>query len=175
RSFSLAALRKSDGDSGNSDQDSSKIKSSWLKGDISARTNSPGLDTQSLPQSPGTDRELQQLPHNGNSTYPRFPYSKSASLPDYGKNGLHHGANMTQYDTDQDSHWGRREYKVYSYETLIVTNRVRVKLPKDVDRTKLERHLSPEEFQEVFKMSIEQFDRLALWKRNELKKKALLF
>lgn len=37
------------------------------------------------------------------------------------------------------------------------------------------RHLSPEEFQEVFKMSIEEFDRLALWKRNDLKKKALLF
>ncbi|XP_054855678.1 actin-binding LIM protein 2 [Eublepharis macularius] len=171
------ALRKSDGGSGNSDQDSMKIKSSWLamKGDIDARTNSPGLDTQSLPQSPGTDRELQRLQHNDSSTYPRFPYSKSASLPDYGKNGLHHDANMTQYEMDQDSNWGKREYKVYSYETLIVTNRVRVKLPKDVDRTKLERHLSPEEFQEVFKMSIEQFERLALWKRNELKKKALLF
>nr|XP_056711109.1 actin-binding LIM protein 2 [Euleptes europaea] len=171
------AFRKSDGGSESSDQDSRKIKSSWpaSKGDISARINSPGLDTQSLPQSPGTDRELQRLPHDADSTYPRFPYSKSASLPDYGKNGLHHGENMTQCDINQDSDWGRREYKVYSYETLIVTNRVRVKLPKDVDRTKLERHLSPEEFQEVFKMSIEQFDRLALWKRNELKKKALLF
>lgn len=39
----------------------------------------------------------------------------------------------------------------------------------------LKRHLSPEEFQEVFGMSVEEFDRLALWKRNELKKKALLF
>ncbi|XP_048365684.1 actin-binding LIM protein 2 isoform X5 [Sphaerodactylus townsendi] len=171
------ASRKSDVGSESSDQDSGKVKSSWLisKADISARTSAAGLDPQSLPQSPGTDRELQRLPPNVNSTYPRFPYSKSASLPDYGKNGLHHGANMTQYDMDRDSSWGRREYKVYSYETLIVTNRVRVKLPKDVDRTKLERHLSPEEFQEVFKMTIEQFDRLALWKRNELKKKALLF
>lgn len=39
----------------------------------------------------------------------------------------------------------------------------------------LKRHLSPEEFQEVFGMNIEEFDRLALWKRNDLKKKALLF
>lgn len=39
----------------------------------------------------------------------------------------------------------------------------------------LKRHLSPEEFQEVFGMNVEEFDRLALWKRNELKKKALLF
>ncbi|XP_069712494.1 actin-binding LIM protein 2 isoform X14 [Phaenicophaeus curvirostris] len=125
---------------------------------------------------------------------PGFPYSKSASLPGYGKNGLHQPENMGQYETDQEASWGMKEYKVrrafptleeqtdsalpskiYPYETLIVTNRVRVKLPKDVDRTRLERHLSPEEFQEVFKMSIEEFDRLALWKRNDLKKKALLF
>lgn len=39
----------------------------------------------------------------------------------------------------------------------------------------LKRHLSPAEFQEVFGMSVEEFDRLALWKRNDLKKKALLF
>nr|KAF6430599.1 actin binding LIM protein family member 2 [Rousettus aegyptiacus] len=67
------------------------------------------------------------------------------------------------------------QYKIYPYDALIVTNRIRVKLPKDVDRTRLERHLSPEEFQEVFGMNVEEFDRLALWKRNELKKKALLF
>uniref|UniRef100_A0A2K5CDJ5 Actin-binding LIM protein 2 n=1 Tax=Aotus nancymaae TaxID=37293 RepID=A0A2K5CDJ5_AOTNA len=66
-------------------------------------------------------------------------------------------------------------FHIYPYDTLIVTNRIRVKLPKDVDRTRLERHLSPEEFQEVFGMSMEEFDRLALWKRNDLKKKALLF
>ncbi|XP_045845835.1 actin-binding LIM protein 2 isoform X11 [Meles meles] len=67
------------------------------------------------------------------------------------------------------------QYKIYPYDALIVTNRIRVKLPKDVDRTRLERHLSPEDFQEVFGMSMEEFDRLALWKRNDLKKKALLF
>lgn len=38
-----------------------------------------------------------------------------------------------------------------------------------------QRHLSPEEFHNVFGMTIEEFDRLALWKRNDLKKKALLF
>ncbi|XP_046512217.1 actin-binding LIM protein 2 isoform X19 [Equus quagga] len=67
------------------------------------------------------------------------------------------------------------QYKIYPYDSLIVTNRIRVKLPKDVDRTRLERHLSPEEFREVFGMGMEEFDRLALWKRNDLKKKALLF
>ncbi|XP_019408863.1 PREDICTED: actin-binding LIM protein 2 isoform X6 [Crocodylus porosus] len=190
------AARRSEGENGSLDQDK-KLKTSWLilKGEMDARTNSPDSDTRSLSHAPGTDREqFQQTQENATTVYSRFPYSKSASLPGYGKNGLHRPENMGQYETDQDSSWGMKEYKVrsaiptleessdsahpskiYPYETLIVTNRVRVKLPKDVDRTRLERHLSPEEFQEVFKMSIEEFDRLALWKRNDLKKKALLF
>lgn len=69
----------------------------------------------------------------------------------------------------------RSRPQVYPYEALIVTNRLRVKLPKDVDRTRLERHLSPEDFHAAFGMSAAEFERLALWKRNELKKKALLF
>ncbi|KAM9237306.1 actin-binding LIM protein 2 [Dugong dugon] len=149
------ASRCSDGEGGSSDRDDRK-KTSWLilKGDVDTRTTSPDLDSQSLSQSSGTDREpLQRMP--GDTFYSRFPYSKSDSLPRHGKNGLDH--------------------RIYPYDTLIVTNRIRVKLPKDVDRTRLERHLSPEEFQEVFGMSMEEFDRLALWKRNDLKKKALLF
>uniref|UniRef100_A0A672NBJ0 Actin binding LIM protein family member 2 n=1 Tax=Sinocyclocheilus grahami TaxID=75366 RepID=A0A672NBJ0_SINGR len=62
-----------------------------------------------------------------------------------------------------------------TYSRPAVTHRVRVKLPRDVDRTRLERHLSPEDFYNVFEMTIEQFDRLALWKKNDLKKKARLF
>ncbi|XP_074807853.1 actin-binding LIM protein 2 isoform X6 [Natator depressus] len=190
-------VRRSEGEDGSFDQDNRKLKTSWLilKGETDTRANSPDLDTQSLSHGPGTDREqLQQMQENSTTIYSRFPYAKSASLPGYGKNGLHQTASMGQYETDQDASWGMREYKVrsamptlgecsdsplpskiYPYETLIVTNRIRVKLPKDVDRTRLERHLSPEEFQEVFKMNIEEFDRLALWKRNDLKKKALLF
>ncbi|GAB5570982.1 actin-binding LIM protein 2 isoform X9 [Prionailurus iriomotensis] len=104
------------------------------------------------------------------------PYSKSDPLPGHGKNGLdHRNANLAPCGADPDASWGTREYKVYPYDALIVTNRIRVKLPRDVDRTRLERHLSPEEFQEVFGMSVQEFDRLALWKRNDLKKKALLF
>uniref|UniRef100_A0A4W6CKP2 Actin binding LIM protein family, member 3 n=1 Tax=Lates calcarifer TaxID=8187 RepID=A0A4W6CKP2_LATCA len=65
--------------------------------------------------------------------------------------------------------------QIYPYEALIVTTRGRNRLPKDVDRARLERHLSPEEFVQVFGMTVEDFDRLALWKRNELKKQARLF
>uniref|UniRef100_A0A671XPY7 Actin-binding LIM protein 2 n=1 Tax=Sparus aurata TaxID=8175 RepID=A0A671XPY7_SPAAU len=64
---------------------------------------------------------------------------------------------------------------IYPYEVLAVTHRVKVKLPRDVDRTRLERHLSPEDFKQVFGMTLEQFDRLALWKKNDLKKAARLF
>ncbi|XP_074546956.1 dematin isoform X2 [Halichoeres trimaculatus] len=67
------------------------------------------------------------------------------------------------------------EQKIYPYEALIVTHRGRCKLPPGVDRTRLERHLSPEQFEQLFGMPIAEFDRLSLWKRNELKKKASLF
>lgn len=118
---------------------------------------------------------------------PRSQYSidsdfccKSASLPGYGRNGIQRPQSADcyqyQYDTDSEVNWGSRaEYKIYPYESLIVTTRGRNKLPKDVDRARLERHLSPEEFIQVFGMTMEDFDRLALWKRNELKKQARLF
>ncbi|CAL8271119.1 unnamed protein product [Boreogadus saida] len=80
-----------------------------------------------------------------------------------------------QYDSSSEVNWGSREYQMYPYEALIVTTRGRNKLPKDVNRARLERHLSGEEFVQVFGMTVEDFDRLALWKRNELKKQARLF
>uniref|UniRef100_A0A3Q2H275 Actin-binding LIM protein 2 n=1 Tax=Equus caballus TaxID=9796 RepID=A0A3Q2H275_HORSE len=154
--YSRPAARRSDGEDGSFDQDNRKQKTSWLilKGDADTRTTSPDLDSQSLSHSSGTDRDALQTVQ-GDSFYSRCPYSKSDPLPGHGKNGLDH--------------------RIYPYDSLIVTNRIRVKLPKDVDRTRLERHLSPEEFREVFGMGMEEFDRLALWKRNDLKKKALLF
>nr|XP_034364419.1 actin-binding LIM protein 2 isoform X5 [Arvicanthis niloticus] len=170
------AARRLDVEDSGFDQDSRK-KTTWLllKGDADTRTNSPDLDSQSLSLSSGADQEpLQRMP--GDSLYSRFPYSKPDTLPGPRKDGLDlRNANLAPCGADPDASWGTREYKIYPYDSLIVTNRIRVKLPKDVDRTRLERHLSPEEFQEVFGMSIEEFDRLALWKRNDLKKKALLF
>nr|XP_023655679.1 actin-binding LIM protein 1-like isoform X8 [Paramormyrops kingsleyae] len=128
---------------------------------------------------------------------------KTSSLPGYGRNGLHRpqSTEFSQYNSYSDvSGEGRREFKpalddsapvtrmdrgnsmpnmlepkVYPYEMLTVTSRGRAKLPRDVDRTRLERHLAPELFFEIFGMEIEEFDRLPLWKRNEMKKKANLF
>ncbi|XP_044151832.1 actin-binding LIM protein 2 isoform X9 [Bufo gargarizans] len=173
--YSRTASRRSVGEELNIDPDSRKIKSSWLnlKADIDGQSNSPEADTRSLCLGSATYRDSSR--RNPGESYSRLPYSKSASLPGYGKNGLNRAANFGQNNLDDDSSWGMKEYKIYPYEMLIVTNQLRVKLPKEVDRTRLERHLSTEEFQHVFEMTIEEFDRLALWKRNDLKKKALLF
>uniref|UniRef100_A0A8C2HDD8 Actin binding LIM protein 1a n=1 Tax=Cyprinus carpio TaxID=7962 RepID=A0A8C2HDD8_CYPCA len=122
--------------------------------------------------------------------------SKTGSLPGYGRNGLHRpqSTDFTQYNSYGD-YWlhvlsllmictrmdrgvsmpNMLEPKVYPYEMLVVTSRSRSRLPRDVDRTRLERHLAPETFFEIFGMEIQEFDRLPLWKRNELKKKARLF
>ncbi|KAG5266438.1 hypothetical protein AALO_G00232070 [Alosa alosa] len=67
------------------------------------------------------------------------------------------------------------EPKIYPYEMLMINSRGRTRLPRDVDRTRLERHLAPELFFDLFGMEIQEFDRLPLWKRNDMKKKARLF
>ncbi|TRY85427.1 hypothetical protein DNTS_016102 [Danionella cerebrum] len=115
---------------------------------------------------------------------------KTSSLPGYGRNGLHRpqSTELSQYNSYGDVCGGQRahpgcsrfHYKngqgnVYPYEMLTVANRGRTKLPKDVDRTRLERHLAPDMFFDIFGMEIHEFDRLPLWKRNDMKKKAKLF
>jgi hypothetical protein len=61
--------------------------------------------------------------------------------------------------------------KVYPYEQL---KQEAVKLP-GVDLHALERHLSPEEFEEVFKMPSSDFYRLPEWKRNDEKQRVGLW
>uniref|UniRef100_A0A8B9FEZ4 Actin binding LIM protein 1 n=1 Tax=Amazona collaria TaxID=241587 RepID=A0A8B9FEZ4_9PSIT len=135
----------------------------------------------------------------GNSSHASA--SKTSSLPGYGKNGLHRpvSTDFGQYNSYGDVSGGVRgkslpdghvpgmrmdrgvsmpnmlEPKIFPYEILMVTNRGRNKILKDVDRTRLERHLAPEAFQEIFGMTIQEFDKLPLWRRNDMKKKAKLF
>lgn len=158
-------------------------RTSWQEGDdIKTRTSwmilKSEIDGEPLPEYLLDPRKSTcSLPTDTART--NFPYNKCASLPGYGRNGIYKEvADHVEVDPDQqDSHsWGgMREYKVYPYEVLSVTHRVRVKLPRDVDRTRLERHLSPEDFHHVFGMTLNQFDRMALWKKNDMKKKARLF
>ncbi|KFZ55518.1 Actin-binding LIM protein 3, partial [Antrostomus carolinensis] len=103
--------------------------------------------------------------------------SKSASLPAYRRNGLHrpHSQLCPNCPLLAPELPHGLPVQIYPYELLLVKTRGRNQLPKDVDRTRLERHLSQEEFYQIFGMTIAEFDRLALWKRNELKKQARLF
>ncbi|KAK9968143.1 hypothetical protein ABG768_002483 [Culter alburnus] len=98
--------------------------------------------------------------------------TKSASLPPCSRTGL---TRLQSADFTSTDNGKLKTGKIYPYEMLVVTHRGRSKLPPGVDRTRLERHLSPEEFQSLFGMSITDFDRLSLWKRNDLKKKVSLF
>ncbi|XP_029956911.1 actin-binding LIM protein 3-like isoform X2 [Salarias fasciatus] len=131
---------------------------------------------------------LNNLGYGSLNGSPRSVYSadsdsyiaKSSSLPGYGKNGINRqpgsaGADYYQYDSSNAVNWQIREYKIYPYEALVVSVRGQQRLPSDVDRARLERHLSPEEFYRVFSMSMSAFDRLAQWKKNELKKQVRLF
>ncbi|KAK5893940.1 hypothetical protein CgunFtcFv8_006764 [Champsocephalus gunnari] len=154
-------------------------RTSWQDGEDSKRTSwmilKSEIDGQMGPEELDPCKSTCSLPTD--TSQPNFPYNKTASLPGYGRNGIYKAAEMMEDEGDPDSHsWGgMREYKIYPYEVLAVTHRVKVKLPRDVDRTRLERHLSPEDFQQVFCMTLQQFDRLALWKKTDLKKKARLF
>jgi len=60
--------------------------------------------------------------------------------------------------------------KTYTYAELLGD-----KLPVGVDESKLETYLSNEEFQEVFKMSRAEFEKMPKYKAQELKKKNCLF
>ncbi|XP_039509860.1 actin-binding LIM protein 1a isoform X6 [Pimephales promelas] len=155
-------------------------------------------EKEKIRESHERSQSAQRYEHGSNQSSP----SKSGSLPGYGRNGLHRpqSTDFTQYNSYGDVCSGMREFqamhdghrtstrmdrgvsmpnmlepKVYPYEMLKITSRGRSKLPRDVDRTRLERHLSPEMFFEIFGMEMKEFDRLPLWKRNELKKKAKLF
>uniref|UniRef100_A0A1A8G3D5 Actin binding LIM protein 1a n=1 Tax=Nothobranchius korthausae TaxID=1143690 RepID=A0A1A8G3D5_9TELE len=141
-------------------------------------------------------------PQTSNCDADQTSPTKTNSLPGYGRNGLHRpqSTDFTQYNSYGDMCGGGREFqhikdgraalarmdrgvsmpnmlesKVYPYEMLMITSRGRAKLPRDVDRTRLERHLAPETFFDIFGMEIQEFDRLPLWKRNDMKKKAKLF
>uniref|UniRef100_A0A672QIH7 Actin-binding LIM protein 3-like n=1 Tax=Sinocyclocheilus grahami TaxID=75366 RepID=A0A672QIH7_SINGR len=135
-----------------------------LKEEMKARSGSYDNDPWGSARNSrsGSREMLHSMGHN--NTVNGYYISKSASLPGYGRNGLH-----------RVSFTVNRALKIYPYEALIVTTRGRNRLPKDVDRARLERHLSPEEFYQVFGMTMVEFDRLALWKKNEMKKQARLF
>ncbi|XP_041065637.1 dematin isoform X1 [Carcharodon carcharias] len=152
---------------------------------------------EELEKSKPRGRKSRSLPDRTTRSFsPQQSACKSPSLPTHGRNSLYRlqSADFTAHRQEKrssadiqngDTQTGRMdrgtslpamlEEKIYPYEMLKGTNSRSINLPQGVDRPRLERHLSPEEFQEVFGMTIKEFDKLPQWRRSELKKKACLF
>nr|XP_040128449.1 actin-binding LIM protein 1 [Ictidomys tridecemlineatus] len=128
------------------------------------------------------------------------PSSKTSSLPGYGKNGLHRpvSTDFAQYNSYGDVSGGVRDYQTlpdghmpvelrgcgahrYGGSTVSLSWRSTLQAIRVAIRTdhysvlSFQRHLAPEVFREIFGMSIQEFDKLPLWRRNDMKKKARLF
>ncbi|XP_076317622.1 actin-binding LIM protein 2-like isoform X2 [Tachypleus tridentatus] len=115
-----------------------------------------------------SERDQQTLNNSGSGFFRSTPISDI-------RGGLHH--------TSYSPHWtssmpnvnlrlSNTPPKLYPYHLLIISN---YRLPPDVDRCHLERHLSNEEFQQIFHMSRLEFYRMPEWRRNNLKRRAKLF
>ncbi|XP_033889920.3 actin-binding LIM protein 2-like isoform X9 [Acipenser ruthenus] len=90
------------------EHDNRKMTTSWLtlKSEMDARSGTDDIDPRTSTRS---------LPIDPSQT--QFPYSKSASLPSYGRNGLHKATDLAQYEPDQDGSWGMRG-GIYIYSAL---------------------------------------------------------
>ena len=66
----------------------------------------------------------------------------------------------------------RGEHKTYALHVLLTTN---YKLPQDINRCNLEKHLDADDFEFVFGMGRKEFYALPAWRRNEMKKRCHLF
>ncbi|XP_050931350.1 actin-binding LIM protein 2 isoform X15 [Lates calcarifer] len=91
-------------------------RTSWQDGEDSKRTSwmilKSEIDGQMGPEDLDPRKSTCSLPTD--TSHPNFPYSKSASLPGYGRNGIYKAAEMVEDEVDPDSQsWGgMREYKV---------------------------------------------------------------
>uniref|UniRef100_A0A2K6G161 Actin binding LIM protein family member 3 n=1 Tax=Propithecus coquereli TaxID=379532 RepID=A0A2K6G161_PROCO len=151
------ARRFSSGEEDDFDRSMHKLQSGIgrliLKEEMKARSSSYA-DPWTPPRSSTSSREAlhtagYEMSLNGS---PRSHYladsdpliSKSASLPAYRRNGLHRtpSADLFHYDSMNAVNWGINipflSPQIYPYELLLVTTRGRNRLPKDVDRTRLE-------------------------------------
>ncbi|XP_075585301.1 actin-binding LIM protein 1 isoform X2 [Dermatophagoides farinae] len=110
--------------------------------------------------------------HSASGTFRTTPYSEGF--------GTYHGFTTGSYSPHfrrsmpnvNLQHMSNEPPRQYPYHLLMITN---YRLPPDVDRCHLERHLENGEFERIFAMNRMDFYRLPEWKRNELKKRVKLF
>ncbi|CAF0723901.1 unnamed protein product [Didymodactylos carnosus] len=139
---------------------------------------SPSAKAQTLPTGLVMQRscDMDSTDLGTSSYYSTEDHNKSAKTVDV---GLADGSYTQQYLDSRHAHSTRSapnlvgNPKVYPYEELKVMTKKR--LPVDVDRDRLERHLSDNEFHTLFRMSRNAFYALPEWRRIEIKKRLKLF
>jgi len=156
--------------------------------DTGAHSNGHGYSTDFSSKSDYSDGGGgHSAPQGGGEATPggTLPTPGGASSSDGGHGG-HHGAvsgsctegslgHESGYSGDGGAYIGEplRAPNVYPLHLLYTTN---YRLPGDVDRANLERHMTDKDFDLVFKgMSRSEFYQLPYWNRCEIKKKANLF
>jgi actin-binding LIM protein len=98
---------------------------------------------------------------NGGGSLPNMPPSSLAATDDEG-----------DMNGEEEYEYIPQASNVYPLHLLMTTN---YRLPGDVDRCNLERHLTDAEFDSVFKCLRDEFYRLPYWKRCDLKRRIFLF
>ncbi|XP_015783551.1 actin-binding LIM protein 2 isoform X2 [Tetranychus urticae] len=120
-------------------------------------------------QSEQHDRSRHFMNHSMSGTFRTTPFSDGISGYRYASYSPHLRRSMPNVNFHLHSN---EPPKLYPYHLLTTTN---YRLPPDVDRCHLERHLSNDEFSTLFHMSRLEFYRLPEWKRNDLKKRVKLY
>ncbi|CAN8023678.1 unnamed protein product [Ixodes persulcatus] len=115
-----------------------------------------------------SDHDRNAINHSTSGMFRSTPFSDGYSGFRYASYSPHLRRSMPNVNW----HLSSEPPKLYPYHLLMTSN---YRLPVDVDRCHLERHLSNEEFQALFHMSRLEFYRLPEWKRNDLKRRAKLF
>ena len=78
----------------------------------------------------------------------------------------------TDDEDDDEMEYLPQAANVYPLHLLLTSN---YRLPGDVDRCNLERHLTDVELEAIFGVQREEFYRLPYWKRCDLKRRNFLF
>ena len=81
-------------------------------------------------------------------------------------------SSLAATDDEEEMEYLPQASNVYPLHLLLTSN---YRLPGDVDRCNLERHLTDAEFEVVFKCLRDEFYRLPNWKRSDLKRRNFLF
>ncbi|GFY72981.1 actin-binding LIM protein 1 [Trichonephila inaurata madagascariensis] len=117
--------------------------------------------------SPTPEQGKDIVNHSASTTFRSTPYSEGFTF-----RHASYSPHLRRSMPNVNLHMSKEPPKLYPYHLLVTGN---YRLPPDIDRCHLERHLSNEEFQAIFHVSRLEFYRLPEWRRNDLKKRAKLF